>query len=329
MRSTTSRSRTIAVTALALGLLVAGPAAYAAGAASADRGGRPSNVASAGESAPGGSSSGSGGSFSSGGGGHDHSGHTGSGGSGSGSGSDPGSGSGSGSGSGGSGSGDDSPAEDPGGTDSDGQGSGGKGSGGQGAGGQGSGGQGSGGAPSALDILAVDCSGSRLTAHDGFQKAPRCVSTAFGEVADADRSPSLLITQAPTSVRPGEAFRLTVSTRNLVRDRFLPAAEGGYYAEASLLDGEGLQRGHFHTACRILPDPGEAPDSAPDPLFFEATEDGGGGARPDSVTIDVPGVEQTGELQCSSWAGDGSHRTPMMQRADQTPAFDSVRIEVG
>lgn len=320
MRSTTSRSRTIAVTALALGLLVAGPAAYAAGAASADRSDRPANVASGpsdstgssdGTSGSGGSSgsagsSGSGGS--SGGGGHDHSGHTGSGSSGSGS-------SGSGDGSG------------------DGAGAGG------GSADQGSGGAGDEpdagkdgekkGAQSALDILAVDCSGSRLTAHDGFQKAPRCVSTAFGEVADADRSPSLLITQAPTKVRPGEAFRLTVSTRNLVRDRFLPAAQGGYYAEASLLNGQGLQRGHFHTACRILPDPGEAPDSSPDPLFFQATEDGGGGARPDSVTIDVPGVEQTGELQCSSWAGDGSHRTPMMQRANQTPAFDSVRIEVG
>ncbi|MGM0721052.1 MAG: Pecanex-like protein 1 [Actinomycetota bacterium] len=325
MRSSTSRSRTIAVTALALGLLVAGPAAYAAGAASADRSDRPANVASgpsdstgsSGGSGSSGSSEGSSGSGSSSGGGeHDHAGHTGSGSSGSGS-----------SGSGSSGSGD---------------GSGDSAGAGAGAGG-GSADQGSGsagdepdagdgekkGAPSALDILAVDCSGSRLTAHDGFQKAPRCVSTAFGEVADADRSPSLLITQAPTTVRPGESFRLTVSTRNLVRDRFLPAAQGGYYAEASLLDGQGLQRGHFHTACRILPDPGEAPDSSPDPLFFQATEDGGGGARPDSVTIDVPGVEQTGELQCSSWAGDGSHRTPMMQRANQTPAFDSVRIEVG
>ncbi|MBN9792246.1 Pecanex-like protein 1 [Pseudonocardia sp. TMWB2A] len=319
MRSTTSRSRTIAVTALALGLLVAGPAAYAAGAASADRSDRPANVASGPSDSTGSSgssdgasgsagSSGSGGS--SGGGGHDHSGHTGSGSSGSGSsGSGDGSGDGAGAGAGG------------------------------GSADQGSGGAGDKpdagkdgekkGAQSALDILAVDCSGSRLTAHDGFQKAPRCVSTAFGEVADADRSPSLLITQAPTKVRPGEAFRLTVSTRNLVRDRFLPAAQGGYYAEASLLNGQGLQRGHFHTACRILPDPGEAPDSSPDPLFFQATEDGGGGARPDSVTIDVPGVEQTGELQCSSWAGDGSHRTPMMQRANQTPAFDSVRIEVG
>lgn len=310
MRSTTSRSRTIAVTALALGLLVAGPAAYAAGAASADRSDRPANVAagpsdstgSSGGSGSSGSSEGASGSGSSSGGGeHDHAGHTGSGSSGSGS----------------SGSGD-------GAADSAGAGG---GSADQGAGGAGDGEKK--GAQSALDILAVDCSGSRLTAHDGFQKAPRCVSTAFGEVADADRSPSLLITQAPTKVRSGESFRLTVSTRNLVRDRFLPAAQGGYYAEASLLDGQGLQRGHFHTACRILPDPGEAPDSSPDPLFFQATEDGGGGARPDSVTIDVPGVEQTGELQCSSWAGDGSHRTPMMQRANQTPAFDSVRIEVG
>lgn len=310
MRSTTSRSRTIAVTALALGLLVAGPAAYAAGAASADRSDRPANVAagpsdstgSSGGSGSSGSSEGASGSGSSSGGGeHDHAGHTGSGSSGSGS-------SGSGDGAG----------------DSAGAGG---GSADQGAGGAGDGEKK--GAQPALDILAVDCSGSRLTAHDGFQKAPRCVSTAFGEVADADRSPSLLITQAPTKVRSGESFRLTVSTRNLVRDRFLPAAQGGYYAEASLLDGQGLQRGHFHTACRILPDPGEAPDSSPDPLFFQATEDGGGGARPDSVTIDVPGVEQTGELQCSSWAGDGSHRTPMMQRANQTPAFDSVRIEVG
>ena len=31
-------------------------------------------------------------------------------------------------------------------------------------------------------------------------------------------------------------------------------------------------------------------------------------------------------MQCTSWAGDGSHRTPMMSRANQTPAIDSVRI---
>ena len=180
-----------------------------------------------------------------------------------------------------------------------------------------------------LDILASDCTGSDLVAHDGFQKAPRCVSTSFGEVAAADKSPSLLITDAPDRVAPGEAFSITVSTRNLVRDRFLPAAQGGYYVESSLLNAEGLQRGHFHTACRMLPNSDEAPDAAPEPLFFEGTEDGGGGSVPDSVTVEVPGVEQAGELQCSSWAGDGSHRTPMMQRANQTPAFDSVRVEVG
>ncbi|WP_226352741.1 hypothetical protein [Pseudonocardia sp. ICBG601] len=310
MRSTTSRSRTIAVTALALGLLVAGPAAYAAGAASVDRGDRPANVASGPSDSSGGSGSSDGAgntsdaAGSSGGGGHDHSGHTGSGSSGPDS-SDAGSGT-SGAGSGtsgadGSGSGSGA-ADDQGSGAADGRGSDGAGGGAAGkADGNGT------GAPSALDILAVDCSGSRLTAHDGFQKAPRCVSTAFGEVADAGRSPSLLITQAPTKVRPGEAFRLTVSTRNLVRDRFLPAAQGGYYAEASLLNGQGLQRGHFHTACRILPDPGEAPDSAPDPLFFLATEDGGGGARPDSVTIDVPGSSRP--ASCSARRGPATGRT--------------------
>ena len=54
-----------------------------------------------------------------------------------------------------------------------------------------------------------------------------------------------------------------MSTRNLVRDRFLGAAAGGYYLESSFLNDEGLQRGHFHTACRILPNTDEAPDSSP------------------------------------------------------------------
>lgn len=180
-----------------------------------------------------------------------------------------------------------------------------------------------------LDVLASDCSGSRLQPHDGFQNGNRCVSTAFGEVGTQDKNPSLLITSAPEQVSPGQGFQLTVSTRNLIRDRFLAAAKGGYYKESSVLNGEGLQRGHFHTACRTLPDPGEAPDAAPKPEFFLATEDGSGSATPDEVTIDVPGIAQAGELQCSSWAGDGSHRVPMMQRADQTPAFDSVRVTVG
>lgn len=179
-----------------------------------------------------------------------------------------------------------------------------------------------------LDILGTNCDDSDLDRHDGFQKAPRCVETSFGEVAAADQSPSLLITDAPRKVRAGADFALVVSTRNLKRDRFLGAAVGGYYAESSFLDGEGVQRGHFHTACRMLESLDEAPDSAPDPAFFLATQDNQGGKGEDKVTVDVTGLTDKGVAQCAVWAGDGSHRVPMMERANQTPAFDVVRIVV-
>ncbi len=179
-----------------------------------------------------------------------------------------------------------------------------------------------------LDVLGRDCTNSNLAPHDGFQKSPACVSTAMGEVAAEDKLPSLLITDAPDSVGVNQPFTLEISTRNLVRDRFLGAAAGGYYLESSFLDGAGLQRGHFHTACRILASGTEAPDSSKTPEFFLATQDNGGGAAPDTVTIEVPGIKTAGQLQCTSWAGDGSHRTPMMTRANQTPAIDSVRITV-
>jgi hypothetical protein len=42
----------------------------------------------------------------------------------------------------------------------------------------------------------------------------------------------------------------------------------------------------------------------------------------------VLGLPQAGIAQCAAWAGDGSHRVPMMQRANQIPAFDVVRIRV-
>jgi hypothetical protein len=179
-----------------------------------------------------------------------------------------------------------------------------------------------------LDVLGTDCTGSRLPPHDGFQLAPRCVSTSFGEVAAEDKSPSLLITDAPRSVRVKEKFTISVSTRNLVRDRFLGAAAGGYYLESSFLSKDGLQRGHFHTACRMLGSTDVAPDAAPAPEFFLATQDNGGGADPDTVTVTVTGMPTAGTAQCAVWAGDGSHRIPMMQRANQTPAFDAVRITV-
>jgi hypothetical protein len=178
-----------------------------------------------------------------------------------------------------------------------------------------------------LTILTNTCKDSSLPPHDGFQIGDRCVSTEFGEVGVAANNPSLLITRAPRSVAANTAFSITVSTRNLIRDRFLAAGKGGYYVESSVLQN-GLVRGHFHTACRMLSSTRVAPDPAPVPAFFVATEDSKGGRTPDSVTINVPGLPTAGLAQCASWAGDGSHRIPMMERANQTPAFDAVRIVV-
>ena len=179
-----------------------------------------------------------------------------------------------------------------------------------------------------LDILANNCDNSQLQPHTGFQDGNRCVTTEFGEVGSQENKPSLLITQAPTQVNVNTAFTLVVSTRNLIRDRFLAAGAGGYYVESSVLQN-GIVRGHFHTACRMLASTNEAPDPAAVPAFFVATEDKQGSATPDSVTIQVPGLPTAGTAQCASWAGDGSHRIPMMQRANQTPALDAVRIQVG
>ncbi|NYH41188.1 hypothetical protein HNR22_000915 [Micromonospora jinlongensis] len=191
------------------------------------------------------------------------------------------------------------------------------------------GGNNGGTAPGAgLGVLANDCDESRLQPHDGFQNGNRCVSTEFGEVGAAANNPSLLITQFPQQVGQNQAFTLRVSTRNLVRDRFLAAGQGGYYVESSLLNAQGLVRGHFHTACRMLDSLTAPPEPQEVPAFFVATEDGRGGAQPDEVTIQIPGLPESGTAQCSVWAGDGSHRLPMMERANQTPAFDSVRITV-
>ncbi|MGC9669347.1 hypothetical protein ACNTMW_22675 [Planosporangium sp. 12N6] len=180
-----------------------------------------------------------------------------------------------------------------------------------------------------LNILADRCrGGSNLQLHDGFQNGNRCVDTEMGEVGDAAKNPSLLITQAPQQVGVNQPFTIRVSTRNLIRDRFLAAGQGGYYVEMSKLNAQGLVRGHFHTSCRMLDSTDVAPDPAPAPAFFVATEDNAGGAQADQIVIQVPGLPQKGIAQCASWAGDGSHRLPMMQRANQQPAFDVVRINV-
>jgi hypothetical protein len=186
---------------------------------------------------------------------------------------------------------------------------------------------GTGAPPAPLQILGTSCADSQLQPHDGFQLGSRCVSTAFGEVGEAAANPTLLISASPLRVRINRPFTIQVSTRNLVRDRFLPAKDGGYYRESAYLNEDGLVRGHFHTACRMLTGR-SAPDPAPVPVFFAATEDGKGGTAPDVVTVQVPGLPSAGIAQCAAWAGDGSHRIPMMQRANQIPAFDSVRILV-
>jgi len=180
-----------------------------------------------------------------------------------------------------------------------------------------------------LDFGPDECSeGNDLPLHDGFQNGGRCVDTEMGELADAANNPSLLITDAPERVGVNQPFTIRVSTRNLVRDRFLPAGQGGYYVDMSILSAQGLVRGHFHTACRVLTSTRVAPEPAPAPAFFVATEDSRGSAAPDIIEIRVPGLPQAGTFQCSAWAGDASHRIPMMQRANQIPALDSVRVEV-
>ena len=178
-----------------------------------------------------------------------------------------------------------------------------------------------------LGVLANSCANSTLAPHSGFQDGDRCVSTAFGEVGLAANNPTLLITSAPKSVTVNTPFTLKISTRNLIRDRFLAAGAGGYYVESSLLKN-GLVRGHFHTACRMLGSTTVAPPPDPTPAFFVATEDSKGGATPDTVTINVPGLPTAGTAQCASWAGDGSHRIPMMQKANMIPAFDAVKVTV-
>ena len=182
---------------------------------------------------------------------------------------------------------------------------------------------------SKLKILGDDCDKSKLKAHNGFQSdKAQCVDTEFGEVSAFEDNPTLLITKFPTEVGKGEDITLEVSTRNLKRDRFLAAGDGGYYLESAFLNKDGLTRGHFHTGCRLIGDGTEAPSPFRLGDRFVATEDGKGSSKPDTVSITIPGFDETGNVQCASWAGDGSHRIPMMSFANEIPAFDAVRITV-
>lgn len=181
----------------------------------------------------------------------------------------------------------------------------------------------------AVDPLARDCEDTEHAIHTGFQTADNaCVETAFGDQSEQDKNPSLIITEAPKQLKVGESLTISVSTRNLVRDRFLAAGQGGYYLESAQLNEDGLTRGHFHTACRKIDRDAGAPEPLRQPIF-QATEDGGGGEDPDEVDVTfAAGLPQPGKWQCAVWAGDGSHRTPMMAFANQIPAFDTVEIKV-
>jgi hypothetical protein len=153
----------------------------------------------------------------------------------------------------------------------------------------------------------------------------------MGVVPALENSPSLLITESPAEVQVGEPFAITVNTRNLVREFFPPAGDGGYYRVSSFLNGDGLISGHMHVGCLLLSDPTVAPspDELLNPQFFVAIEDGAGGAEPTDVSIPVPeGLPDPGQYRCTAWAGSASHAVPMLGFARMEIPADTIRIEV-
>lgn len=179
-----------------------------------------------------------------------------------------------------------------------------------------------------LEVLATDCSDSRLQAHTGFQDGNRCVSTAIGEVAELAKNATAMITNFPTNgVTANQPFTLRVSSRNIIRDRFLAAGAGGYYRETALLNAQGFVRGHLHVGCRVVNNTSEAPTPVRSD-FFVAIEDGAGSDTPDQINVNVTGLPRAGTAVCAVWAGDGTHKTPSAQFANTQPAFDVVKFQV-
>ena len=179
-----------------------------------------------------------------------------------------------------------------------------------------------------LEVLATDCSKSTLAPHTGFQDGNRCVSTAIGEVGELAKNPTALIVEFPEDgVTVNTPFTVTISTQNIIRDRFLGAAAGGYYLETALLNAQGFARGHAHFGCRVLSNT----DAAPDPTrsdFFVAIEDKAGSDTPDKITVNVSGLPRKGIANCALWLGDNTHKIPSMQFANEIPGIDAVRFEV-
>jgi hypothetical protein len=179
-----------------------------------------------------------------------------------------------------------------------------------------------------LDVLATDCSKSTLAPHTGFQDGNRCVSTAIGEVGELAKNPTALIVDFPADgVAVNTPFTVTISTQNIIRDRFLGAAAGGYYLETALLNAQGFARGHAHFGCRVLSNTDEAPDPTRSD-FFVAIEDKAGSDTPDKITVNVSGLPRAGIANCALWLGDNTHKIPSMQFANEIPGIDAVRFEV-
>ena len=175
--------------------------------------------------------------------------------------------------------------------------------------------------------LATSCKESQLPPHNGFEIAPACVSTDDGEVPAA--APAVMISDLPDRIVAGEQFQVGITTRNLLRDRFLKAAVGGYYFEMSVLDkATGVVRGHLHVYVQALNDGVDVPDADANPLeFFQAIEDGGGGPGLSRVTVSINALTAGNKRVCVTM-GDGSHRVPMMRAAKLAAGVDCVRIRV-
>jgi hypothetical protein len=173
-----------------------------------------------------------------------------------------------------------------------------------------------------LAPLSRSCDDSPLATNDGFQKGNTCVAVDSGEVSD--KTPAVLITRAPERVAAGRDFQVAISSRNVVRDRFLAAATGGYYAERSVLNPQGVQRGHSHVWVQDIGSGASAPDADAAPLdFFKAVEDNGDG----DFTLTITGLTPGNKKLCVNDA-DGSHRTAMTKAAKLAMPYDCVRLTV-
>ncbi len=167
--------------------------------------------------------------------------------------------------------------------------------------------------------------------HDGFQKAPACVSTAFGEVRPSRQGPVAAHHRLPAAVVRAEHRVHAQGQHQQPGARPVPRRGGRRLLPREL---RAQRQGHPARALpHRVPDavqperPRPTPPRCPPSSWRRRTT----AAAPPRTRCrsTSPVCRRRGIAQCTVWAGDGSHRIPMMERANQTPAFDSVRILVG